>query len=73
MQREVTCHFYLNIQSAVHSVSLDLTRSNTRGEGGGGGGDGTPYNGPTHTGRFFPKRVRFLDFNPISQGSALSK
>jgi len=45
MQIEVTSHFYLNIQSAVHWVSLDLTRSNTRGEGGRAGG-GTPYNGP---------------------------
>ena len=34
---------WLNIRSAVHWVSHDLTRSNTRGEG---GGEGTPYNGP---------------------------
>ena len=56
MQIEVTSHFYLNIQSAVHSVSLDLTRSNTPGEGG-RWGMALPIT--AHTGRFLPKRVRF--------------
>ena len=42
MQIEVTSHFYLNIQSAVHSVSLDLPAVIP----GWGMGDGTPYNGP---------------------------